>query len=420
MRGNPQKYPNPNSQKQARDYDPRKKHPNSRTTVPKNLWDVECSEVKPAMTFDDILGEKYSQISRVLSLEGFQNPSPIQVAAITHGLEGKSIIAQSKSGTGKTIAFLTLIFSKIRPNSGFQSLVISPTRELSNQIYSVAFALNQHLPPTQRLMLGLFIGGLPISDDLSRIKVQTPDVVFGTVGRLSLLMADTSLNLSLVRLIVLDEADFLLKGKEFRKLFGVVKAEKAKRPLQICCYSATFDADNFAKYSRELMGNLVKINNDCLVKNLESAQKKNLKLVPLGEEQEQQLEEPQQTVEISGSQNLNLDNLRQYLVTLHKPTFDESAGMHADSAQKDKSVSLQKMEWLVSILSSVEYHQCIIFYNDKGRGDQILAELRERDVSQASAYFHGDLSQSQRIKLMNKIKLKYIRIILATDVVSFV
>ena len=359
------------------------------------LWDVECREDASAR-FEDLLTEEYAWLNEVLKEEGFLRPSPIQVEAIRHGLKGSSLIAQSKAGTGKTISFLTLVLAKVKPGFGLQAMVVSPTRELSNQIFNVAFGLNRRLPKAKRLNILLLIGGLPIKDDISKIKGR-PDVIIGTVGRVALHFKDANLSLQSLRLMVCDEADILIKGKDFRRLFGLVRHEKEKRPLQICCYSATFNRENFKKYCRYLYPCL-RINNECLIRNeyrkqpVEPAERPAYQLPPG--------ERPPPAVQ----QSLNVSQMDQFVVEL--------------DSQTDKSLSLLKMEWVVRILKAVEYQQCMIFYNDKGRGDQIIAELKEHEIYEQAAYFHGDLIQAHRIKLMNRIRLKHIKIILATDVLS--
>ena len=318
-------------------------------------WDVECKE-NPGITFADIIPQEYSHVTQMLSTEGFVHPSPIQVEAIKYGLDGKNIIAQSKSGTGKTLSFLTLLFCKLKPTFGLQCLIVSPTRELSNQIYNVAVALNNRLSPDKQLKFVLLIGGLPLKDDEQMLRSK-PDVIIGTVGRVALHFKNELLSMANVRLAVIDEADVLIKSREYRSLFGRVRHEKAKRPLQICCYSATFNRTNFAKYTRYLYP-CIRINNQCVIKerNLKARGMKGKEaMVTEGE-----IESDPKNMTIK--QSLNVDELEQFVVMI-EPT-------------EQKSASLIKMDWIIKILKSLHYDQCIIFYNDKGRGDQIVAEFK--------------------------------------------
>ena len=110
----------------------------------------------------------------------------------------------------------------------------------------------------------MLIGGLPTNDDLTLLKTK-PDLIVGTVGRISLHFQSASLVMDMVRLAIFDEADILIKGKDFRKLFGMIRHERSKRPLQICCYSATFNKINYGKYVKYIAP-CIKINNNCTIK----------------------------------------------------------------------------------------------------------------------------------------------------------
>lgn len=345
--------------------------------IVENKWEVECQH-NPDITFNQLIPQEYQPVIQMLSREGFTHPSPIQVETILNGLKGKNLIAQSKSGTGKTIAFLTLVFCKLKPSYGLQAIIISPTRELSNQIYNVACSLNEQVDLKKRLNILLMIGGLPINDDIQRAQ-GNPDLLIGTVGRIGSMFEKKILTLDRIRLVVIDEADILLKCKEFRRFFGAVRAEKAKRPLQLCCFSATFNPTNLAKYFRFLCP-CVRINNNCLVKP------DNLLTCPLP------------------LQSLNVAELSQYCIP-----FESSP---------DRSDGLIKIGWVATILRELSFEQAIVFYNDKGRGDQIVAELKEQGIYQQAAYFHGDLIQAHRIKLMNRIRNQNVKIIICTDIVS--
>lgn len=326
-------------------------------------WDVQCKG-NPDLTFSDMLTGDNAFFVDVLKHEGFTNPSPIQIEAIEHGLDGKSIIAQSKSGTGKTLSFLTLLFCKIKSGFGLQCVILSPTRELSNQIYNVAIALNRWLPKARQLNFTLLIGGLPIKDDLQLIGTN-PDVVIGTVGRIALHFTNGHLKVDRIRLAVIDEADVLIKGKDFRGLFGTIRHEKAKRPLQVCCYSATFNRTNFAKYTRYLYP-CIRINNNCVIKEMINVKAGGKRVEGEPEENTEirgeGMDEEPQTKWRKVRQSLNVEALEQYTIILDPPG--------------ERSLSLVKMDWIVKILKNVNYQQCMIFYNDKGRGDQIISELK--------------------------------------------
>ena len=341
------------------------------------FWDVECKEPTqhPLPTFKDLLfpsdttktnkkpqnqtktqnGQKRLQnLLKILNQNNFTHPTPIQTEVIPRALTGSNILAQSHSGTGKTISFLSTIFAKIHPFGQIQALVITPTRELCNQIYELSLRLNSHLDPKNRLKIALFIGGMPMDGDHQNLQ-KGVDLLIGTTGRLLLHLNSKNIDFKMLRLVVLDEADILIKGKDFRRLFGAVRAIKDRRPIQICCFSATYTKKNVAKFSRFLYP-CVKIHNQISVKRAKdggSYAGNGLELADLG---------PKLGKKGGYVQSLNLENLEQFVVSVQK--------------EDGKSVSLVKMGVVVQLLKLFEYQQVIIFYNDKGRGDQIVEELK--------------------------------------------
>ena len=104
--------------------------------------------------------------------------------------------------------------------------------------------------------------------------------------------------------------------------------------------------------------------------------------------------------------NLNISRLRQFSITI---TPDAEQGL---------SLYKLKLNWIIYLLSNIKYTQCLVFFNDKGRGDQLLAELEELGMNKSCLYIHGEMSQEKRIRLMNKVKLRNSRVIISTDLLS--
>ncbi len=149
--------------------------------------------------------EKLSQRLRAaLSRIAFKEPTPIQLKAIPLALEGRDLLIQAKTGTGKTGAFGIPIVEKLR--RGERALIISPTRELAIQIRdhlrSLAFF--------SRLKVFAFYGGTSVGKDLSLLSRGIPDIVVGTPGRLKDLIGREALELKSFRYFVLDEMDIML------------------------------------------------------------------------------------------------------------------------------------------------------------------------------------------------------------------
>lgn len=130
---------------------------------------------------------------------GFVTPTPIQRDAIPHALEGRDLVGIAQTGTGKTLAFGLPIAANLR--SGDVALVLAPTRELALQIQEVLSQLH--------LRTALVIGGASMNKQVSQLRSK-PAVIIATPGRLLDHMAQRTVVLDRVSIIVLDEGDRML------------------------------------------------------------------------------------------------------------------------------------------------------------------------------------------------------------------
>src|SRR4051794_4896414 len=137
---------------------------------------------------------------------GYENPTPIQEEAIPGLLEGRDIIGQAQTGTGKTAAFgLPLLqYIDVRDEE-VQALVLTPTRELCIQVTQALRAYGEK----KGVKVVAVFGGAPIRTQQAQLK-EGAQVVVGTVGRVMDLMSRHSLMLTSARFVVLDEADEML------------------------------------------------------------------------------------------------------------------------------------------------------------------------------------------------------------------
>ncbi|KAI0973632.1 ATP-dependent RNA helicase MSS116 [Xylaria arbuscula] len=176
----------------------------------------------------------------------FEHMTPVQAATLRPILEGSDILAQAKTGTGKTVAFLlpalqNLVSRNIRPGSAVSLLVITPTRELALQIATEAEALLQRLP---QYKVCTAIGGTKKDVEERRI-LRGCDILIGTPGRLyDHLGGDESPvveKLQQLDTLVLDEADRLLDMGFLASLKQIVGClpNKAVKPRQGMLFSAT-------------------------------------------------------------------------------------------------------------------------------------------------------------------------------------
>jgi ATP-dependent RNA helicase DeaD len=138
----------------------------------------------------------------------YHTPTPIQAALIPHALEGRDVIGQAQTGTGKTAAFLLPFLNSWREDedtAGPHALVLAPTRELVVQVNEEA----RKLVPSPAVRCLPIYGGTRIRSQLMALK-KGCDIVVGTPGRVLDHLARGTLNFSHVRYVVLDEADRML------------------------------------------------------------------------------------------------------------------------------------------------------------------------------------------------------------------
>lgn len=164
---------------------------------------------------------------------GFEIPTPIQLAAIPALLNGRNVVGQAQTGTGKTAAFALPILQQIEAGKGHvQALVLAPTRELAIQ---VAEAFNSMARNTGLKVLPVY-GGQSYSIQVRQLE-RGVDVVVGTPGRLLDLLRQKILNLSQVKYLVLDEADEMLEMGFIDDVESILAQIPAER--QIALFSAT-------------------------------------------------------------------------------------------------------------------------------------------------------------------------------------
>src|SRR5918912_2121636 len=137
---------------------------------------------------------------------GYEHPSPIQQQAIPPLLEGRDVIGQAQTGSGKTAAFGLPIVEYVDPSEhSVQALVLTPTRELCIQVTQALRTYGQR----KAIDVVAVFGGAPIRTQQAQLKAGG-QVVVGTVGRVLDLISRHSLMLHACRYIVLDEADEML------------------------------------------------------------------------------------------------------------------------------------------------------------------------------------------------------------------
>ncbi len=172
----------------------------------------------------------------VLKEVGFDQLTPIQAQSIPLLLEGKDLIGQSKTGSGKTAAFALPILEKLKTSSERkpQALVLCPTRELCTQVAREIRRLGRRSLGLRVLILA---GGTPIFDQLKGLKHGAP-IAVGTPGRILDHLKRGSLDLRQLSILVLDEADRMLDMGFQEDLKRIL--EKMPKERQTIFFSATF------------------------------------------------------------------------------------------------------------------------------------------------------------------------------------
>lgn len=165
---------------------------------------------------------------------GFEVPTPIQQQAIPIALEGRDLIGQAQTGTGKTAAFGLPLLNKLDPyNKSVQGLVVTPTRELAIQVQEELYKLGKG----QKARVYVVYGGSSIGKQIERLKTNTPQIVVGTPGRILDLMRKKALKLDRLHTLVLDEADEMLNMGFIEDIKEIIAATPTHR--QTLLFSAT-------------------------------------------------------------------------------------------------------------------------------------------------------------------------------------
>ncbi|SCY42633.1 DEAD/DEAH box helicase [Alkaliphilus peptidifermentans] len=281
---------------------------------------------------------------------GITEPTSIQTQTIPILLSGRDVIAQAQTGTGKTLAFLLPIMEMIdRNDHNVQALIVTPTRELAIQITSEA----KKLSSVKGLNLLAAYGGQDVEKQLRRLKGST-HLVVGTPGRLLDHIRRKSINLSKLKILILDEADQMLHMGFLQDVEQIVFHTPKER--QTAFFSATMPQE-IRKLANKYMNN------------------------------------PTQ-VSVEGK-NITLKEIRQEVIE----TTDRS-----------------KQDALCSVLDEYEPFLAIIFCRTKRRAKALNEALY--NLGYKCDELHGDLTQAKREKVMNSFRKAKIQLLIATDVAA--
>lgn len=175
-----------------------------------------------------------------LTKAGYQTPTEIQIQAIPAALENKDLLASAQTGSGKTAAFILPSLERISKKSekqgkGPRILVLTPTRELAQQVEKNATAYGENLKYLRTVSL---VGGSPMGFQI-RVLAKPVDLVVATPGRLMDHMRRGRIDFNRLEVLILDEADRMLDMGFIEDIETIVKATPADR--QTMLFSATLD-----------------------------------------------------------------------------------------------------------------------------------------------------------------------------------
>ena len=317
----------------------------------------ESSNIKLFKTFDEMsLSEG---LLRGIYGHGFEKPSQIQQKGIVPVKEGRDILAQAQSGTGKTGTFCIGALSRMDPSLKVpQVLVMVPTRELAQQIETVAKALSHHLG----ISIYCAVGGTELHHDLRALSggaqfiIGTPGRIYDLMNRKSYSGSSAALPRNNIRVLIMDEADQMLENK-FREQVMCILELGFPKETQVALFSATMPPE-VIEVANKLLSNPVRI------------------LVP--------------------PEEVTLVGIQQY------------------------SVPLQKDEWkfdaLCDIYSQLNINQAIIYCNKRQRVEWLADKMGSQQFP--VSYIHGEMEVGERKRRMAEFRNGSCRVLISTDLLA--
>lgn len=202
-----------------------------------------------SLSWEDLNYPIQPWIKTAIDVMGFDTMTPVQASTVPMFARNKDVVVESVTGSGKTVAFVIPILEKIileEANSSnlkkghFHSLIVTPTRELSNQIQSVIQEFLKHYPEDEHPICSQLLVGtnkISVRDDLADFLKRRPQVLVGTPGRILDFLQLPAVETRSCSMVVLDEADRLLDDSFFGDVEKILKALPKQRRTGL--FSAT-------------------------------------------------------------------------------------------------------------------------------------------------------------------------------------
>ena len=167
----------------------------------------------------------------------FDSPTAVQAKVLSKAIKGNSLMVESATGSGKTHSFMIPIFQNLDVHDqSCQAVIISPTRELAEQLYNVAMQIAKH--SKKEITVAKVIGGMDRDTEVKKYEKLEPQVVIGTIGRIHDLVIESNvLKIHNAKTIVIDEADMIFEEKEIVEVDHIMG--KIQDMPQFLIFSAT-------------------------------------------------------------------------------------------------------------------------------------------------------------------------------------
>lgn len=290
-------------------------------------------------------------ILRAVEDQGYENATAVQAGTIPAVLDGRDVIGLSHTGSGKTAAYVLPALEKIRPEDpSLQVLILCPTRELALQVSGEIRKFTRY---THNIRALAVYGGEPIIRQIKALK-KGVQIVAGTPGRIMDHMRRKTLKTSSVHLVVLDEADEMLRMGFREDMETILKEVPVTR--QTLLFSATMPAD-IMRITKEFQTDPVLIRAD----------------------------QDEQT----------------------RPDIEQ---FYYEVPREEKTGAL------ATLLSDHQVNRALVFCNTREMADQLNGDLSRLGFNAAS--IHGDIRQETRGRIMDDFRAGRIRVLVATDVAA--
>merc|ERR1712153_262805 len=306
-------------------------------------WNEACA------TFDEM--NLKEDLLRGIYAYGFEKPSTIQQRAIMPMIKGEDTIAQAQSGTGKTATFSIGALQRVDLSiQKCQALLLAPTRELANQSHKVVCSIGDYL----KVICHACVGGTKVSDDIDTLR-RGVHIVVGTPGRVFDMIERRALDVSHIKMFILDEADELLSRGFTDQIYDLFR--KLPESVQVVLVSATLP-DEVLEMTTKFMNNPKRI----LVKRDE----------------------------------LTLEGIKQFYVAVDQEEW--------------------KLDTLCDLYETLTITQAIICCNARRKVDWLTESLHTRDFTVSA--LHGDMDQKERELIMREFRSGSSRVLITTDLLA--